>query len=114
MKLQTIFEHYSIHDLRPEHDIYYHGTSTAVGVRDKLLPPDMTDVISERGRKRNLDKVFFTRDYRSAEIYAGRTARELGGSPVVFRVHPVGEVEVLNQQQGTTVFMAPWAYVEPV
>ena len=60
--------------------IYYHGTSTEADISYKLLPPSVTGVIQEAGRKKNLDAVFFTTDYGSAGIYAGRAVNRLGGS----------------------------------
>ena len=77
-----------------------------------LLPPSATGTLSEQGRKKNLDRVFFTSDLGSAKVYAGRACRVFGGHPVIYRVIPMGEVECLNSTQGTTVFHAEWAFVE--
>jgi len=41
------------------------------------LPPANTGNISEKGRKKNLDKVFFTKDLKSAKIYADRAKRSV-------------------------------------
>jgi hypothetical protein len=99
---------------QPLKETFYHGTSTAVGLKPgvDLLPPDQTDKISEKGRKKNLDKVFFTKDIGSAKIYAGRAVNQFGGQPVVFKVTPVGKIEALNLTPGSTVFMSPKASIE--
>lgn len=98
-------------DVYGDRDIYYHGTSSVVGIGDKLLPPNMTDVLSEKGRLKNLDKVFFTKDIGSAKIYAGRAVQRFGGTPVIYKVHPVGRISTLQDSPGTTVYFADWAYV---
>ena len=85
---------------------YYHGTSTALKISNIILPPCDTQVIQEVGRLQNLDKVFFTADLGSAKIYAGRAKNRFGGRPIVLEVKPVGDIEILNNQSGTTVFMA--------
>lgn len=96
--------------------MYYHGTSThAIGEGEfRLLPPNATGVLSEKGRQKNLDRVFFTRDIGSARIYAGRAVQQFGGEPVVYRVIPMGEVVALNENAGTSVYHAEWAFVEAV
>jgi hypothetical protein len=67
--------------------------------------------LAELGRKRNLDKVFFTQDKRSAAIYARKAVKRFGGQPVVLQIEPVGSVVVLQTAPGTTVFMADSAEV---
>jgi hypothetical protein len=94
-----------------ETTVYYHGTSVRLQPGSLVLPPKETGKQSEKGRKKNLDVVFFTKDPRSALIYAGRAAKSLGGSPVVYAVEPQGPLGVLNDQPGTTVFFAPYAKV---
>jgi len=98
---------------KPIKETFYHGTSSALGLQPgmKLLPPDQTDKISEKGRKKNLNKVFFTKDLGSAKIYAGRAIHQFGGEPVVFAIEPEGEVEQINATPGTTVFMSPSAKI---
>ena len=93
--------------------MYYHGSCSAAGLEIRLLPPNVTGILSEKGRNRNLDRVFFTRDLGLARIYAGRAARALGGSPVVYRVIPMGDVVEMSAAPGASVFHAPWAFVEP-
>jgi hypothetical protein len=92
--------------------IFYHGTNKEFGEGDYLEPPSITDSISEKGRKKNLDKVFFTLDKGSARIYAGRAVQSLGtGAPRVYKVQPLGDVEWVNKTPGTTVLMAPQAKI---
>ena len=57
--------------------MYYHGTSTELLIEHKLLPPDITGKIQEVGRKKNTNKVFFTKDKNSAKIYAGRSVKKI-------------------------------------
>lgn len=97
-----------LENLKP---IYYHGTSTALGIEGELLPPSRTERLSEVGRKKNLDKVFFTRDKGSAEIYAKKAVKQFGGEPVIYIIEPVGNITVLQDTPGTTVFMADSANV---
>lgn len=99
-------------DCKTEKKIFYHGTSTRCGIDDKLLPPIHTDTLSEEGRLKNLDKVFFTEDLSYAKVYAGRACRQFGGEPVIYRVIPMCEVECLNDKKGATVFHSGWAFVE--
>ena len=91
--------------------IFYHGTNQDFGSGDYIEPPSITNNVSEKGRKKNLDKVFFTMDVGSAKIYAGRAVQSLGGSPHVYKVQPLGSVEWVNKTPGTTVLMAPQARV---
>ncbi len=93
-----------------EYGVLYHGTSSS-NISREVLPPDVTQVISEKGRKKNLNKVFFSRESKSAEIYAKRAASSYGGNPRVLRIVPMGEVTILNEAQGTTVFHASKAVV---
>lgn len=90
---------------------FYHGTSSALGITTTLLPPVKSARLAELGRKRNLDKVFFTRDRRSANIYARKAVKRFGGKPVVLRIEPLGGSVVLQTTPGTTVFMADGAEV---
>jgi hypothetical protein len=94
-------------------EMFYHGTSTILGLEPgmTLLPPDQTEKISEKGRKKNLDKVFFTKDIGSAKIYAGRAVNQFGGKPTIFSIEPVGEIELINPTPGSTVFMSPSAKI---
>lgn len=93
-----------------KYGMVYHGTANPELSR-QILPPNQTYVISEKGRKKNLDSVFFTQDYKSAEIYAKRAVNSYGGSPRVLKVVPMGEVSVLNDSRGTSVLMASKAVV---
>lgn len=91
--------------------MYYHGTSSALGITDRLLPPDNSGKLSEAGRRRNLDKVFVTKDIGSAEIYARKAVKRFGGKPVILTVDPEGDIVTLQSAPGTTVFMACGALV---
>jgi hypothetical protein len=94
--------------------IYYHGTSTALNLDYKLLPPSETGVIQEKGRKKNLNKIFFTKDIGSANIYAGRAVQRFGGEPIIYRVIPMGEITKVQGLPGTTVYMSDGAFMEEV
>jgi hypothetical protein len=94
--------------------IFYHGTSMPLRPGDKLLPPSLTGTLSEKGRKKNIHRVFFTQDRGSARIYAGRAANSLGGAPRLLVIQPVGEVVCLNPNPGTTVYHASEAVVVEV
>lgn len=96
---------------------YYHGSSDAVldphGFR--LLPPKETGNVQEKGRKKNLDRVFFTTDPESAEIYAGRAVQRFGGKPIVVRAIPAdNDVKALNTDPGTSVYHGSGAFYEPL
>lgn len=88
----------------------YHGTSNE-NIVNEILPPNETSVIQEVGRKKNLDKVFFTKTQKSAQIYAGRAFNRYGGIKKVYSVIPVGNVETLNANKGTEVYMSDYAIV---
>lgn len=98
-----------LEDIAPQY--YFHGTSSALGITDTLQPPAKSDRLSEVGRKKNLDKVFFTRDAKSAEIYAKKAVKQFGGEPIVYMIRPVGEITVVQDTPGTTVFMADSATI---
>ena len=94
--------------------VFYHGTTDAVlGNSYKLMPPVSTGNLQEKGRKKNLDKVFFTADLGLARVYAGRSCNRFGGSPVVVRVIPMTEVETISEGAGATVYACDWAFCEP-
>ena len=100
--------------IRPDHIVFYHGSSTSCGVTDMICPPADTNVISEKGRNKNLDRVFFTADIGLARIYAGRAARSLGGAPVLFRVVCPVDTVAMNTTPGASVYHASWAFVEQI
>ena len=93
----------------------YHGTSTAVVPfgTTVLLPPQETKILSERGRKVNLDRVFLTPDKRFAAIYAGRTANRFGGDPVVYEafVFDPDVEEFPGSAPGRRIYTAPAAWI---
>jgi hypothetical protein len=78
------------------------------------LPPSATDRIQEKGRKKNLDKIFFTPDFKPARVYAGRTVNGFGGRQIIFRVIPMGEVIRIHAGDGTSVYCSDWAFVEAI
>ena len=90
--------------------ILYHGTSNE-SIVDTIEPPSKTNVIQETTRKKNLDKVFFTKTAKSADIYAGRSLNVNGGTKKVYSVVPIGNVEILNDQAGTEVYMSDKAII---
>jgi hypothetical protein len=99
-------------DCKAEFKIFYHGSSSSANIENMLCPPEETGVLSETGRKKNLDRVFFTEDIGLAKIYAGRAAKSIGGEPVLFRVvNPVDTV-CMNDAQGASVYHADWAFAE--
>ncbi len=87
---------------------FYHGTSTIKKEDYLLLPPSETGIIQEVGRKKNLNKVFFTPDLGTANIYAGRSMNVNGGSKAIFRVIPMGEVTRIND----LTYYCEWAFIE--
>ena len=94
--------------------IFYHGSSSLSNIQNMLLPPSETNIISEKGRKKNLDRVFFTADIGLAKIYAGRAARSIGGEPVLYRVVSPVDVVCMNDAAGASVYHAKWAFVEKI
>lgn len=94
--------------------IYYHGTTDKNGISFMLLPPEDTNTISEKGRKKNLDRVFYTHDKGLAEIYAMRAARSIGGNPVVLRVISPVDPVLMNDTPGASVYHCSWSFCEPL
>jgi len=84
-------------------EAFYHGTTARLEPGDEILPPSVTGKQSEKGRLKNLDKVFVTKDLGSAKIYAGRAKHSLGGKPAVYLVEPTGDLDIINRTPGTTV-----------
>jgi len=90
--------------------IFYHGTSTISSDEYRLLPPKSTGILQEKGRRKNLDKVFFTPDFGTAKIYAGRSMNRNGGQKRIFRVIPMGKVEKIND----ITYYCDWAFIEEI
>ena len=92
---------------------FYHGTARKFRIGEALVPPKEHGFeISEKGRKKNLDKVFFTSDVGSAKIYARRAVNSYGGIPHIYEVEVSNvDIEVINPTPGTTVFAAPRATI---
>ena len=87
---------------------------TKANIENMLCPPEETGVLSETGRKKNLDRVFFTEDIGLAKIYAGRAARSYGGEPRLYRVISPVDVVQMNYTKGATVYHAEWAFCEEI
>lgn len=83
---------------------FYHGTSSSANVSGQLLPSSKTGVLSERNRKRNLDRVFFTEDIGLAKIYAGRAVNSMGGLPEIFIVIDPLDAVCLRDDPGASVW----------
>lgn len=99
---------------KPEREVYYHGTSSNANLSNLLSPPNETGIISEKGRKKNLDRVFFTKDIGLAKVYAGRACRSYGGKPELYRVINPVDVVCLDDRAGASVYHAQWAFIEEV
>lgn len=99
---------------RPDYVEFYHG-SCSLGLKgDMLLPPEMTNTISEKGRKKNLDRVFFTKDKGLAKVYARRAVNSIGGVPKLYRVVAPVDTVFMSETPGATVYHAAWAFVEEI
>lgn len=101
-------------DCKAEFKIFYHGSSSSANIENMLCPPEETGILSETGRKKNLDRVFFTEDIGLAKIYAGRAARSYGGEPRLYRVISPVDVVQMNDTKGATVYHAEWAFCEEI
>jgi hypothetical protein len=88
--------------------VFFHGSSVIREEEHMLLPPNVTGVIQEKTRKKNLDKVFFTPDIGTARIYAGRSANVNGGVKRVFRVIPMGTIIKIND----LTYCSEWGFIE--
>jgi hypothetical protein len=97
----------------PPQGTYYHGTSTALGIQDRILPPTETGKQTE-SRVQRRGKVFLTVDFEYAQSYANRAVREWGGQPVVFEVTPMGPVKQISGTPGKTAFYTEGAQVNRV
>ena len=101
-------------DCKAEYKVFYHGSCSLGLTGDMLLPPSATGVLSEKGRLRNLDRVFFTADLGLAKIYAGRAARSIGGTPTLFKVICPVDTVCMNDTSGASVYHAAWAFIEEI
>lgn len=92
---------------------FYHGSNLPdLKPGSLILSPSKTGRMSEKGRLKNLDVVFFTKDPGSAKIYADRAVHSFGnGVASVYIVEPQGPITTVNDTPGTTVFHAPYAKV---
>lgn len=94
--------------------VFYHGSCTAAGIEHMLIPPNVSGILSEKGRNKNLNRVFFTEDIGLAKVYAGRASKSIGGEPVLFRVVMPEDAVCMNDTKGATVWHASWAFVEQI
>lgn len=92
--------------------MFYHGSSTKANIDYILIPPEVSGVLSEVGRKKRLNKIFFTKDINLARIYAGRSVSKFGGDPVIYRVVNPVNVECMKEDQGASVYYADWSFCE--
>lgn len=109
MKLEDLIESYL--DYKGDYT-FYHGTTTSLDIGNRLMPPDDTGVMSEVGRKKNLNKVFMTQDINHARVYAMKAAKQFGGDPVVYRTIPMGDVDLFSDRPGATIYTADWAFID--
>ncbi|AHE63459.1 hypothetical protein ZZ1p0068 [Acinetobacter phage ZZ1] len=94
--------------------VFYHGSSSACGIENMLLPPIVSDTLSEKGRNKNLDRVFFTADLGLAKVYAGRACNQFGGEPKIYRVVCPVDMVCMNDTKGASVYHAAWSFVEEI
>lgn len=66
---------------------YYHGTSTALNIKDRLKPATITNNLRET-RKKNQSVVFLTNSIKSAEKYAKLAVNKYGGKPIIYECLP--------------------------
>lgn len=78
---------------------FYHGTTTAAHIKDKILPPSETGNKRETWRAGQNSIVFFTTSLRSAHRYAEKACGTLGGNPIVYRVKPEGWFSQLRNNE---------------
>ena len=70
--------------------VFYHGTTDAFGIVNKLQPASVTGNLREEWRKSNTDQVFLTTSLASAKNYAKKACEKYGGEPVVYECKPIG------------------------
>lgn len=77
----------------------YHGTSTALGEIEYVLPAMSTGKLREGWRKKQNDVVFLTSSLASAEKYAWKACEKFGGTPIVYEVGLVKDLQHLHDGQ---------------
>lgn len=82
--------------------VFYHGTSTNVNVKNKLLPPIAADNLRETFRKKLQNKVFVTDSKVSAEKYAKKAVAHFGGDVAIYTVKPDYYSLIKNGTEYTT------------
>lgn len=93
---------------------FYHGSCSIAGIEHIIAPPVDTNVLSETGRNKNLDRIFFTEDLGLAKIYAGRACKSIGGEPKIYRVVSPVDLVCMNDAPGASVYHAAWAFCEEI
>lgn len=88
---------------------FYHGTSSALHIGDKILPPSDTGYLREDFRKRQMSRVFCTNSLLAAHKYASKSVKRYGGKPVVFLVNP--DVESLYYNKGAEEYSSNFCEV---
>ena len=86
---QKQFQEYFTNFLE-QNQAYFHGTSTALGLRvgNKLLPPQETKVLREVDRTDYQDVIFCTNSIEWAKKWAYKAVQQFGGVPIVFLIEP--------------------------
>lgn len=79
--------------------MYYHGTTTALGIVSELRAPVETGVLREEWRKKHLDCVYFTTSKLSAAKYARKACLKYGGVPQILIVKPCGITTNINNNE---------------
>ena len=93
--------------------MFYHGTSSNLKIKHKLVSPSISGKLAETGRGKNLDKVFFTTSFKYAQIYAKKSVQKFGGEPIVFRVMPPQNLtKKYTDTKGCDIYTADYAWVE--
>lgn len=70
----------------------YHGTSTALNIKNMVLPPSQTNIKREEWRKKYNNQIFFTNSLLSARKFAMKACSKYGGSPIIYIVKPIGNI----------------------
>lgn len=78
---------------------YYHGTSTSLNIKDKILPPIETGNLREEWRGKHTNKVFFTPSLMSARKFAKKATIKYGGESIVYEVEPIGDIWHVNTNE---------------
>jgi len=91
----------------------YHGTSTEAGLEpgDTILPSSTTKRPVNVQDEEMEELVFLSPDPPYAGIYAQRTARKIGGDPILVGAVPSHPRQWIEVFPGATMIAAPAAFV---